>query len=340
MGGSPRASALCYESRPLRGEDIFLFAPEGPSLVAQGGSPRDRAFLLDRTANGTHELRDLDAQRYVLEGLWLQRAVKPTAATVRPPWNGRWRSPPAATRCRRSGSSRTSGTSPSAPTPNTAHEGARCRSPAGRPTLGRTLRGPRPRQALRRLDVRAGRRRPAASTRARTGPRARLRRQPDPRAGRHRRRDAPPGGHPRAAQHQPGRGARRRVGRADARRPVAAARCRLYEALVAAGRRMAEVLAKEDIVALEQRHRARPTWGSTSRHRQILPDHRAARDRAPGAPGQAARRPQGGADPRPRRGPVPGRRLHLDLHRGSIESLLHSQLAYMERRTTARTCST
>src|SRR6478672_10137525 len=31
------------------------------------------------------ELRDLDAaRRYVLEGLWLQRAVKPTAATVRP----------------------------------------------------------------------------------------------------------------------------------------------------------------------------------------------------------------------------------------------------------------
>ncbi|VTT98734.1 Uncharacterized protein OS=Isosphaera pallida (strain ATCC 43644 / DSM 9630 / IS1B) GN=Isop_0539 PE=4 SV=1 [Gemmataceae bacterium] len=32
-----------------------------------------------------HELRDLDtAKRYVLEGLWLQRAVKPTSATVRP----------------------------------------------------------------------------------------------------------------------------------------------------------------------------------------------------------------------------------------------------------------
>lgn len=33
----------------------------------------------------SHELRDLDAaKRYVLEGLWLQRAVQPTAATVRP----------------------------------------------------------------------------------------------------------------------------------------------------------------------------------------------------------------------------------------------------------------
>lgn len=32
-----------------------------------------------------HELRDLEAaKRYVLEGLWLQRAIKPTAATVRP----------------------------------------------------------------------------------------------------------------------------------------------------------------------------------------------------------------------------------------------------------------
>src|SRR5262245_16938466 len=31
-----------------------------------------------------HELRDLDAaKRYVVEGLWLQRAIKPTAATVR-----------------------------------------------------------------------------------------------------------------------------------------------------------------------------------------------------------------------------------------------------------------
>src|SRR5688572_11404951 len=31
------------------------------------------------------ELRDLDAaRRYVSEGLWLQRAMKPTAATVRP----------------------------------------------------------------------------------------------------------------------------------------------------------------------------------------------------------------------------------------------------------------
>src|SRR5829696_1931119 len=33
----------------------------------------------------SHELRDLDAaRRYVVEGLWLQRAVKPAAATVRP----------------------------------------------------------------------------------------------------------------------------------------------------------------------------------------------------------------------------------------------------------------
>lgn len=32
-----------------------------------------------------HELRDLDAaKRFVIEGLWLQRAIKPTAATVRP----------------------------------------------------------------------------------------------------------------------------------------------------------------------------------------------------------------------------------------------------------------
>src|SRR4051812_5070657 len=31
------------------------------------------------------ELRDLDvARRYVVEGLWLQRAVKPTAATIKP----------------------------------------------------------------------------------------------------------------------------------------------------------------------------------------------------------------------------------------------------------------
>jgi hypothetical protein len=31
------------------------------------------------------ELRDLDAaRRYVLEGLWLQRAMKPAARTVKP----------------------------------------------------------------------------------------------------------------------------------------------------------------------------------------------------------------------------------------------------------------
>ena len=112
------------------------------------------------------ELRDLDeARQYVLQGLWLQRVVTRPRPWSGRPWSGRWRSPPAASRCRRSGSSPTSGTSPSASTAAGSRRNT-AESPAGRRS-GPQLRGPRARQALRRLDVRAGRPTPSAGTQGR-----------------------------------------------------------------------------------------------------------------------------------------------------------------------------
>lgn len=104
----------------------------------------------------------------------------------------------------------------------------------------------------------------------------------------------------------------------------------MYESLIAAARRMAEVLGLEDVIALEQRT-ALADMGQYVAHRQVL---------------QIANRLEAGL-PRHKVKPLAGRRevptrvLDEDTYpvggfssistKGSIESLLHSQLAYMER---------
>jgi hypothetical protein len=103
----------------------------------------------------------------------------------------------------------------------------------------------------------------------------------------------------------------------------------LYEALIAATRGMAEVLAKEDVEALEQRT-ALADMGEYVAHRQVL---------------QTAHRLEAGlprhkVKPLAGRKEVPTRVLDEDTYpvggfssistKGSVESLLHSQLAYME----------
>lgn len=104
----------------------------------------------------------------------------------------------------------------------------------------------------------------------------------------------------------------------------------LYESLIAATRRMAEVLALEDVIALEQRT-ALADMGQYVAHRQVL---------------QVANRLEASL-PRHKVRPLSGRRevatrvFDEDTYpvggfsslstKGSVESLLHSQLAYMER---------
>lgn len=104
----------------------------------------------------------------------------------------------------------------------------------------------------------------------------------------------------------------------------------LYEALIASARRIAEILALEDVIALEQRT-ALADMGQYVAHRQVV---------------QIANRLEAGL-PRHKVKPLSGRRevptrvLDEDTYpvggfsslstRGSVESLLHSQLAFMER---------
>jgi hypothetical protein len=107
---------------------------------------------------------------------------------------------------------------------------------------------------------------------------------------------------------------------------------RQYEALVSAARRMAEVLGPEDVIALEQRT-ALADMGQYVAHRQIL---------------QMTAKLEACLPPRPvrplaGRKEVPTRVLDEDQYpvggyssiatKGSIESLLQSQLAYMENET-------
>jgi vWA domain found in the FtsH ternary systems/N-terminal helical region fused to the FtsH ternary system vWA domain len=104
---------------------------------------------------------------------------------------------------------------------------------------------------------------------------------------------------------------------------------RQYEASIAAARRMAEVLALEDVIALEQRT-ALADLGQYVAHRQIL--QVAAR--------LEASLPKHKVKPLATRQEVPTRVLDEDTYpvggfssisnKGSIESLLHSQLAYIE----------
>jgi hypothetical protein len=103
----------------------------------------------------------------------------------------------------------------------------------------------------------------------------------------------------------------------------------MYEALVSAGRRMAEVLGQEDILALEQ-GTALADMGQYVAHRQILQTTTKLESRLPARP----------VKPLVGRKEVPTRVLDEDQYpvggytsistKGSIESLLHSQLAYME----------
>lgn len=103
----------------------------------------------------------------------------------------------------------------------------------------------------------------------------------------------------------------------------------LYDDLIRAGRRMVEVIANEDVVALEQRT-AFGDMGQYVAHRQIIQLEAKFSARLPHRPV----RPLAG------RREVPTRVVDEDQYpvggysslsnRGSIESLLHSQLAYME----------
>jgi hypothetical protein len=102
-----------------------------------------------------------------------------------------------------------------------------------------------------------------------------------------------------------------------------------YESLVSAARRLTEVLGPEDVIALEQRT-ALADMGQYVAHRQILQMTARLESLLPPRP------------PRPLTGrkEVPTRVMDEDQYpvggyssistRGSIESLLHSQLAYME----------
>lgn len=106
----------------------------------------------------------------------------------------------------------------------------------------------------------------------------------------------------------------------------------LYEALVSAGRRTAEVLAPEDVLALEQ-GTAIADKAHYVAHRQVLQTAARLGAKLPGRP----------VKPLVGRKEVPTRVLDEDQYpvggytsistRGSIESLLHSQLAYMEQET-------
>jgi hypothetical protein len=103
----------------------------------------------------------------------------------------------------------------------------------------------------------------------------------------------------------------------------------MYEQLVSAARRLAEVLAPEDILALEQ-GTAIADMGQYVAHRQILQTTARLEKRLPARP----------VKPLVGRKEVPTRVLDEDQYpvggytsistKGSIESLLHSQLAYME----------
>ncbi|MCI0701128.1 MAG: hypothetical protein L0241_08595 [Planctomycetia bacterium] len=103
----------------------------------------------------------------------------------------------------------------------------------------------------------------------------------------------------------------------------------MYEGLVSAGRRIAEVLGQEDILALEQ-GTALADMGQYVAHRQILQTTARIESRLPARP----------VKPFVGRKEVPTRILDEDQYpvggytsiatKGSIESLLHSQLAYIE----------
>jgi len=109
----------------------------------------------------------------------------------------------------------------------------------------------------------------------------------------------------------------------------------LYDSLIAATRGMAEILALEDVIALEQRT-ALADMGQYVAHRQVLQTAGRLEERLP----KHKIKPLAG------RQEVPTRVLDEDTYpvggfasistKGSVESLLHSQLAYMEREAELR----
>ena len=284
------------------------------------------------------EVRDLDAaRRFILEGLWLQRAVKPTAKTVKAALE--WSMEIA------------SGGHPLPPVGFVADVGhialgvdAEQRlqgagaghrlAPGARPQL----RGPRPRQAVRGLDVRAGRRRAPEVQGRRPEARAGVHRQPDPRAGRHPRRAPPAGRRSAALQTTPADDVLRDGLDGLARDGPSAA--------LGADVRGARLRRPPDgRGAGPGRHPRAGTGDRAGGHGAVRrppadpPDDRPAGGAAPGPPGEAPRRAEGGAHPRPRRGPVPRRRVHVHLHeRLDREPVALAARVHGARK--ARTCST
>jgi hypothetical protein len=274
------------------------------------------------------ELRDLDAaRRYILEGLWLQRAVKPTAKTVKPALE--WAMEIA------------SGGHPLPPIGFVADVGhiafgvdaeQRMKEPvpvAGwPPALGRSYED----HVLGKLY--------ADWTFERAGDAVRKYKDADRKRGlayivnQIRERAGIPG-----VLLPPAAIRALQTTNADevlqtgldglVRDGPSALLVQIYEALVSAGRRMAEVLGQEDILALEQ-GTALADMGQYVAHRQILQTTARLESRLPARP----------VKPLVGRKEVPTRVLDEDQYpvggytsistKGSIESLLHSQLAYME----------
>ena len=274
------------------------------------------------------ELRDLDAaRRYILEGLWLQRAVKPTAKTVRPALE--WAMEIA------------SGGHPLPPIGFVADVGhvafgvdadQRMKEPvpvAGwPPALGRSYED----HVLGKLY--------ADWTFERAGDAVRKYKPADQRRGlayivnQIRERAGIPGvllppASIRALQTTNPDEVLQAGLEGLVRDGPSALLVQIYEALVSAGRRMAEVLGQEDILALEQ-GTALADMGQYVAHRQILQVTAKLESKLPARP----------VKPLIGRKEVPTRVLDEDQYpiggytsistKGSIESLLHSQLAYME----------
>ena len=274
------------------------------------------------------ELRDLDAaRRYILEGLWLQRAVKPTAKTVKAALE--WAMEIA------------SGGQPLPPVGFVADVGhvafgvdaeQRLKEPvpvAGwPPALGRSYED----HVLGKLY--------ADWTFERAGDAVRKYKVADQKRGlayivnQIRERAGIPGvllppAAIRALQTTPAEDVLRDGLDGLVRDGPSALLVQMYEALVSAGRRMAEVLGQEDILALEQ-GTALADMGQYVAHRQILQTTARLESRLPARP----------VKPLVGRKEVPTRVLDEDQYpvggytsistKGSIESLLHSQLAYME----------
>ena len=265
-----------------------------------------------------YELRDLDeARQFLAQGLWLQRVRAPVAAMVRPAL--RWALEVA------------SGGHPLPPVGFVADLGhaalgADWEAKAGRetvhvpglpPGLDAHLRGLRPRQVLRRLDLRPRRRclaplpgrksgaRPGAaawrSSSISSGPRRLRRRRVESRR------------HQVAAGNLAAGGARPGAGTHSDHDGLHPLLDELYESLIAAARRTAEVLAPEDVFELEH-GTALAEFGERVALRQVLQAAARLEATLPAPAHPPAGRTAGSADAHPRRGHLSRRRLLVALH--------------------------